>query len=167
MKTRNSTVTIERFRELLTYDPESGEFRRLVRKPKAPIGSVAGCIAPDGYQHIMIDYMRYKAHRLAWFVMTGSWPQGDIDHIDGDPGNNRFANLRDATVNENMQNRRRANRNNRGGLLGTSWHKAANKWRADIVLDHKQTYLGLFETAEDAHAAYLTAKRQMHPAGML
>lgn len=167
MAEKHSSLTLARFRELLSYDPLTGEFRRLVHRPKSPAGAIAGCLDNHGYRHIMIDYVRYKAHRLAWLVMTGELPINDIDHIDGNKGNNAFANLREVDMAANMQNRRRANKNNKGGLLGATWHKGAGAWRADIVIGRKQKYLGLYPTAEEAHSAYLTAKRELHPFGTL
>jgi hypothetical protein len=99
--------------------------------------------------------------RLAWFYTTGAWPKDQIDHIDGNKSNNRFANLREATPSQNTQNQRRAMRTNKLGILGVIL--ARGKFRAQIWFDGKNKFLGYFATAEAAHAAYLAAKRKFHP----
>lgn len=166
-KARRRVLTVDRFRELLSYCPHTGEFRRQVDKPHSAAGTIAGRVDEFGYRHITIDYTRYKAHRLAWFVTHGVWPGPQVDHIDGNPANNSIANLRPVVAAENGQNRQGANKNSKSGLLGVVWHTAASKWMATISVDRKQRYLGLFPTAEQAHAAYLAAKRELHPFGNL
>ena len=90
-----------------------------------------------------------------------AWPTGEIDHRDGDRGNNRIANLRDVSDAVNQQNRRNASRNSTSGLLGA--HRCGSKWYAKIGIDGKQKYLGAFATKEAAHAEYLKAKQSLHP----
>ena len=151
-----------RLRALLNYDAATGVFRWLVA-PNRRIkpGSVAGCLDTKGYRYIICDGRRYLEGRLAWFYTTGAWPKDQIDHIDGNKSNNRFANLREATQSQNMQNQRRAMRSNKIGVLGVSLDRG--KFRAQIWFDGKQKFLGYFATAEAAHAAYLAAKRKFHP----
>jgi hypothetical protein len=102
---------------------------------------------------------------LAWFYVTGKWPKNSIDHRDGDRANNRFKNLRDLTQSGNLQNRKVANANNACGLLGV--HKNGRRWRAKIKIDYRDVHLGYFDTPKQAHAAYLKAKRELHPFGLL
>lgn len=106
---------------------------------------------------------RYFAHRLAWLIYYGTWPKDQIDHIDGDRSNNRIANLREATHDENCENQHRAQSDNyTTGLLGASFDKRKRVFRASIMVKKVVYRLGTFKTAEEAHQAYLAAKRQLH-----
>ncbi|MCO1367149.1 HNH endonuclease [Burkholderia multivorans] len=150
----NRTPDISRIRDLLEYNPETGVF---MWKPKP-----AGHKRASGYISIHIDGVEIKAHRLAWFLVHGEWPQDRIDHINGDPSDNRISNLRDATARINAENQRRAKVTNQAKLLGVTWHAKRGKWQAEISTNGKKKYLGLFESAEEAHLAYLDAKRALH-----
>lgn len=159
-------LTLARLLELLEYFPDTGLFVwRVNRARLAKAGTVAGGLDSYGYIRIRIHGRKYRAHRLAWFYMTGKWPIDEIDHIDGNPSNNRFDNLREAIHRQNRQNLREPTRDNQCGFLGVS--KRGNRWRAIIVLDGKHTRLGNFSTPELAHAAYVAAKRRIHPFGTL
>ena len=165
MSTATDRLAAERLRELLDYDPTAGTFTwRQRRGGKATNGIEAGGRHRGNYRRIKVDGHRYLAHRLAWFYVHGVWPSVGIDHFDTDPSNNRFANLREATMSENRQNLRRAVRGS-AGLLGT-W-RSGNKWCAAIKLHGKRIHLGTFATTEAAHAAYVSAKRSLHPFGTL
>lgn len=155
-------LTAQRLRELLHYEPETGVFTRRVRTGcKTKAGEVAGGTNWAGYTQIRVDFNRYMAHRLAWLYMHGAWPQGSIDHIDGNPANNSFVNLRDVDHSANMQNQRKANRKSVTGTLGVSVGPKG-KHIAKIGIGGKTHYIGSFDTAEDAHAAYVSFKRQHH-----
>lgn len=160
MATRD--LTAARLRELLNYDPETG-LLTWIRSGQgvAYPGKVAGRFRPDGYVNIGIDKQLHQAHRLAWLYMTGEHPKHCIDHIDGNPANNRWANLRDVTHSVNHQNRRPGG-NNTTGYLGIT--RSGKKWSAKIVTNGKITYLGAHATPEEAHAAYMAAKRIQHEA---
>ena len=161
MSKPNCNLTQERLRELLHYEPLTGVFTRLVSTANwAKVGDVAGGKGGKDYLQIGIDNRDYKAHRLAWFYMTGAWPIDQIDHIDGNPVNNRIENLREATNSVNKQNMRKARSDNKSGLLGVG--KNGKKWRAVIGVDGKNKHIGYFDTPELAHAAYLDAKRVLH-----
>jgi hypothetical protein len=112
-------------------------------------------------QLIGIGGKQYLAHRLAWFYMTGRWPIKEIDHIDGNPLNNRWNNLREATPSQNSCNKD-GGRGRSLELRGASYDKTKRKWRSYINVRGKRTFLGDFETAEDAHNAYLEAARRLH-----
>ena len=162
MADRNS-LTAARLRELLHYDPELGWFMwRVTRTFTAVAGAVAGRINPKGYVSIKINGYTYLAHRLAWLYVHGIWPDKDIDHWDTSESNNCFSNLREATPRLNNENRRVANRDNATGFLGVCFHKKAGKFQASIKVAGKHLHLGLYQTAELAHAAYITAKRREH-----
>jgi hypothetical protein len=145
-----------RLKELLSYDPDTGEFRWLQSRYRNKVGTTAGCLYSEGYRVIALDRKRYLAHRLAWLFMTGVWPGGEIDHINGNPSDNRFANLREATRQQNGANRR-VGSNNKSGFKGVHWHKGDKRWRAQIMVAKRIIHLGSFETPEAAHAAYLIA----------
>lgn len=159
------TITVERLREVLDYDPETGILRwRISTSRRVRAGMVAGSLN-HGYRRIAIDRCVYLTHRIAWLYMTGAWPKDQIDHKNGVRDDNRFLNLREASNAENQHNQRHARRDNRTGLLGVSTN--GGRFQAQIMVDGKQHYLGCFGTAEAAHAAYVEAKRRLHPGGML
>jgi hypothetical protein len=161
-------LTAERLRALLKYNPETGEFT-WIQKPAKRIcaGSVAGAKRPDGYIQIGIDKRLHFAHRLAFLWMTGTVPGGEIDHIDRDTSNNRWANLRAVTTSLNQQNRRGAQSNNKtSGVLGVSWNARRGAWMAQIVVNGQNHFLGYHSSIDAARAAYLASKKMLHPASV-
>jgi hypothetical protein len=144
-----------RLLELLAYDSQTGVFLR--RRSQKPVAT----IQKNGRVQVCIDYVIFRAHRLAWFYVHGVWPAGDIDHIDGNPANNAIANLRCVTRSVNMENQRRARADNKLGVMGVS-QRGHNKFRATIVVSGKVQRLGNFSNPEAAHAAYRAAKRRLH-----
>lgn len=155
-------VTQERLRELLDYDPETGIFHWKSRRGKAAAGKVAGCLDGRGYCVINVDRKRHYAHRLAWVYVNGG-VRFCIDHINGDKGDNRIANLRDVDCKTNRQNTRKAYASNKStGILGVRVLKG--KYVSQIWVGGKDMHLGTFTTIEEAHAAYVEAKR-LHHAG--
>lgn len=149
-------------KRILNYDPDTGLFTWAAKTSrKVVVGSVAGCVNKAGYVVIGISGKLYYAHQLAWLFQTGQW-LARIDHKDGDRGNNRWGNIRPATPQQNALNARRAV-SNTSGFKGVSWHKAAGKWSAYIILDGKKRHLGLHERPEDAHAAYLAEAAAVQP----
>jgi hypothetical protein len=152
-------VTRARLRELLHYDPETGEFRWLKSvKRSLQSGDIAGTIDSQGYRRIIINGRIYRAHHLAWLYMRGNWCSLVIDHRDGDPANNRWANLRSATRSQNSANRR-LHRNNVCGLKGVSPY--GRRWCATICKNGRIHHLGIFLTPQAAHAAYVEAARKL------
>lgn len=168
---------------VLDYDKETGVFtwkarpvtensREHARKFNGRFaGKPAGSCHRTGdgrvYRAIKIEQKAYLAHRLAWLYVHGVWPNGEIDHIDNDASNNRIANLRDITSAENKQNRTAPARKSRSGRLGVLYIRATGKWQAKITINGEVKYLGTFADREEAYAAYLTAKRELHPFGEL
>jgi hypothetical protein len=153
-------IPIHRLREVLEYSPESGEIRNRVSRARALKGAVAGNKNADGYLCLMVDGKMLKAHRVAWCLMTGEWPTKHIDHIDGDKRNNSWLNLRQADAAQNAQNIAAAS-DRRDGLVGVS-RATSGGWRARIKLNYVEKHLGVFDSEQEAHAAYLEAKRSMH-----
>lgn len=153
-------LTAQRLRELLHYDPETGVFIwRNSARGRMRAGNIAGCVS-DGYRVIRINNQSFRGHRLAWLHERGAWPAFDIDHINGDRGDNRIANLRLSIGSINQENIR--SYKGAVGLLGVTFHRVTGKFQASLSVSRKRLHIGLFETAEEAHAAYLTAKREMH-----
>lgn len=153
---------IAELRRLFAYDRETATFVRLVKKGPNKVGAVAGTINAYGYKVIKIDGRNHLLHRLVWLLETGDWPKADIDHIDRNKLNNHISNLRDVSRSVNQQNRVKALRNNPTGMLGVSFHKSSNSYRAIIGLNNKQIHIGHFDNPEDARKAYLAAKRKYH-----
>lgn len=155
------SLTAKRLREVLRYDPQTGQFTWLVRLSiRILIGRNAGRINRHGYRIITIDCVRYHAHRLAWLYMTGEWPAHYIDHANLDKADNRFANLREASRQQNSANTKTPS-NNRSGFKGVQWHPQTKKWRARIGFNGKHQSLGLFKSPEEAHAAYAEAAEKL------
>jgi hypothetical protein len=151
--------------ERIAYDPSTGDLRWVVAARGITKGSIAGSVTREGYRQVRVGFKVYRAHRLAWFLVHGAWPDGEIDHINGDRSDNRLANLRVVDRVGNAQNRRGPQKNNKAGLQGVCWVKHAKRWRAQIMARKVMHRLGYFDTAEAAHAAYLSAKSSLHIAG--
>ena len=155
-------LTQERLKEVLHYDPKTGNFTRLVRtSARIKIGDIAGSNRGGGRRQISVNGKIYLSSRLAWLYMTGAWPANQIDHKNGVRGDDRFSNLRDVDGFINQQNRRRAQNGNKTGLLGA--HVARGRYESRIMVNGKNHWLGSYQTAELAHAAYLKVKRKFHP----
>lgn len=154
--------TADQVRGRLSYKPETGEFVWTARGRGIRVGFPAGTLQLDGRREITIFGRRHKAARLAWLYVHGVWPSGVIDHINGNPADDRIENLRDTTHQENIQNQHRAQRSNKSSkLLGVALHHSGS-WQARIAVKGKNLYLGSFKTPEEAHQAYVAAKRSMH-----
>lgn len=146
----------------LSYAPETGDFMWLKSGKGRSLLAPAGCSLSNGYVRINFNGGKHQAHRLAWFYMTGKWPDRMIDHINGDKLDNRWENLRQVERSTNGQNRRRANKNSASGLLGAHKCNSGPAWRSTIKTPGGAKFLGFFETAIDAHNAYISAKRKEH-----
>ena len=154
-------LSADRARELFSYNPETGELRWKVRRgPRAPKGGLAGHPSSNGYIRVKVDGVHQLVHRLVWLLRLGAWPKGVIDHRDGSKTNNIFGNLRDVTESTNQENRRTHQANSGTGLLGAS--AEGDGYAARIQLKGRQLNLGTFDTPNQAHQAYLTAKRDLH-----
>lgn len=150
------TVTADFLREIIDYDAASGLFRWKVVRGSAKVGQVAGRLNRSGYLQISIGWRKYSAHRLAWLFVHGTWPPTDVDHINGDKSDNRMCNLRLSTDSQNRANAK-IQGNSSTGLKGVCFHKKLGKWQATITVNGATRYLGLFGSAEEAHAAYQQA----------
>lgn len=148
-------------KELLSYNPDTGVFIWLKSYNNAVTGKQAKTKGRNGYIDIKIKGVRYYAHRLAWLYMTGEQPKNVIDHIDRDKTNNKFNNLRDVSVKENINNQIKPNANNSTGVRGVMPY--INGYSSQISVNGKNIHLGVFKSIEDAEAAYICAKNIFAP----
>ncbi len=154
-------LTADEVRKLLDYDPETGIFRW---KPRTPdmfdggnrtcaawntrwAGKMTGCPSDEGYLRIVIFGKCHKAHRLAWAITNGCWPESDIDHRNVEKSDNRIENLRKSTKLQNARNKRIISTNT-SGFKGVSYRKDRDKWTAQIMIGGKQRHLGYFGSPE-------------------
>lgn len=139
-------------KEDLRYDKDSGLFYWIKPAPKRTLTKPAGTLTSTGYIIIKYKYTKYFAHRLAWFYMTGEFPEDEIDHIDTDRKNNRWDNLRVATRTQNARNYKTKS-NNTSGIKGVS--RFRDKWRARCGENGKEKHIGIFKTLEEASIAFI------------
>lgn len=161
-------ITADRVRELFLYDPLSGSLTwRMNKNYRARAGERAGSLHGDAKRqsrYVRVDGVKCHEHRVIWLHVTGAWPEGMVDHRNGDASDNRWANLRDVSAEVNAQNRRKPRAGARVGLLGVVIKKRCpiKPYTSSITVGGKRKGLGFFATAEEAHAAYVKAKREMH-----
>lgn len=154
-------LTRKRLKELLHYDEQTGIFTRAKALNGASrIGQIAGSKNRLGYVVINVQGKPHYAHRLAFLYMIGRFPKV-TDHKDGNPSNNAWSNLREATQRQNCVNRLAQSRN-RFGLKGVDQLAPAGKFRASMSVNGKTRYLGVYVTPEEAHLAYMKASKEMH-----
>lgn len=147
-------------RALFQYDPMSGDLLwKDTRRRGATSGRRAGCIDAAGYVVVRVFGRRFKSHRLVWLYVTGETPKGVIDHINGVKSDNRFSNLRDVTVQENLRNMPRQT-NNKSGLPGVRWEKKVGKWVANIKVGGITRHIGTFDNLLCAASARKSAERK-------
>lgn len=150
---RMGDLTAKFVREAFSYDAETGElFWAKPRSNRVKVGARAGYRDKRGYKQIRIGQTCYWAHRVVWLYVTGEWPPGQLDHVNGDPSDNRILNLRPASPSENSFNTRRPSHNT-SGVKGVTWFKPTRKWMAHITINQKFKSLGLYETLEEAAEA--------------
>ena len=153
-------ITLARLKEVLHYDPDTGVFTWIKRTSnRVSVGTTA---KPNGrgYVNISIDGVSYPAGMLAWLYVTGQRPEYEIGHKNGNHGDNAWINLRDVPHLTNIENIRRPHRDSRN-MLGVQ-RQPSGKFTAKICVSGRQIYLGVYDTAELAHKAYIKAKREWH-----
>lgn len=149
----------ETLRKLLKYDASTGVFTWLLPNTPARPGDAAGSQNGLGYICIGVAQTLHRAHRLAWLYMTGEWPKHEVDHIDGDPTNNSWANLRAATHAQNTRNTKLRSTNT-SGFKGV--YALKGKFCARVMINGKSTYLGIFDTVEAANAIACATREEHH-----
>lgn len=163
-------LTCEHVRSIFTYSKKDGLLRW--RFPagmggKIPAGSVAGGIHPEGYRQVSVNGKTYRVSRIIWLYVTGKWPKGQLDHKDRNPGNDKWSNLREANGSQNKANNGKYKRQKPGkchcefkGVMAVQKARSI-RYRAGITKDGKRMNLGSFDTAEQAHAAYMKAAKAL------
>lgn len=146
--------------ETFSYDPESGDIVWKKKGHRKTPGQLAGSNNKADYRRLRVKGAMVLAHRAAWVLMTGEWPSQDIDHIDGDPHNNAWSNLRQATASQNCFNQR-VRRKHSTGHKGV-YRQPSGKWSASICGNGRQIYLGTFALKEDAIIARQNAAIRLH-----
>ncbi len=165
MVTRNIQKYIDRsefIKEYFSYDPLLGKIFWMKRPAysRIDVGDEAGCVVKTTGRHVVqVKKTMLYVHHVLWFLHYGYWPPEEIDHINNDRTDNDLRNLREATRLENSWNRRAHSKMGKG-LKGAYRLKGERRWFGQIVIDGKQTYLGRFDTEEEAHAAYCEAARR-------
>jgi len=152
------TLTQKRLKELLYYDPETGNFT--YKKPwfNRKIGDIASLKHSTGHTRIRLDGCLYYSHRLAWLYIYGYFPENEIDHINRNKSDNRICNLREVSVSCNMRNT--GNRsNNTSGVKGVYWFKQKSKWCSYIIISSKKYFLGLYSSFDEAVCTRLAAEQ--------
>ena len=129
------TVTANRLRKVMSYDPATGVFRWRMHTGRNNLGTVAGTIhPPKGYRVICVDGRIYRATRLAWLYMTGKWPKLEIGYINHKTSDTRWANLRAMT---HSQRAAASRRRNKLGVRGV-WITTSGKYVARIKVAGKK-----------------------------
>ena len=158
------SLSLDRVKELFRYVPEEGAIYwrddlKSFHRPYA--GKKAGgfCRSKNGYGRLIVrvDRQMQSVHRIIWLMHYGELPSGIIDHADGDTRNNRIENLRIATKAQNAANRG-APKTNPLGIKGV--RKMGKRFAAKIRVNYREMYLGMFDTAEAASAAYAKAAKE-------
>lgn len=155
------TVTVERLREVLDYNPDTGILRWKTRRGRIPAGAIAGAKREDGYVEVRVDKKKLYAHRIAWAIVHGEFPI-TVDHRNQDPSDNRLHNLRAATASQNQHNRG-PNKNSTTGIKGVHAH-VSGRFVAEIWVGGTKHYLGIYDTPLEAQAAYKIGADTYHGA---
>lgn len=153
----NQTQLKERF----LYDFLTGRFTRLPCSRKGRNSSLTGCVNNKGYTCIKILGKSYKAHLLAFLYMTGAFPTEVVDHIDGNPSNNAWSNLRECTLSQNQMNAR-LSKINTSGFKGVSLHKPTQKWMVTVRVNGKNVNFGIYKDIELADLVATETRNKYH-----
>jgi len=175
---KKSLHSIETLKEIVSYDPEAGTFQwkprpaKMFKTQKAHkawkkrFENQAAFVYENerGYKRTVIFGVPYYAHRLAWALHHGEWPVSEIDHINGNPSDNRIGNLRSADHTENCRNLKRPS-NNTSGVIGVSWLEDRQKWQAYIDDGIGRIPLGKYKDFKEAVIARKAAEAALryHP----
>ncbi len=151
--TTDSSLTYEEASKILTYDPETGEISRLNKR------SATNRPSKTGYKKLDVQGKTYGQHRLAWLLYYKKWPDNHINHINGDPSDNRICNLEDVLPLVNANSYRKISSRNKSGYKNVYWMESKQKWAASKMYYGVSYFLGLFETAEEANDAVIQFKK--------
>lgn len=156
-------LTAQRLRELLDYNDSTGVFTwRATRKGHVKVGDSAGYFRKDRYVIIGLDGKTYLGHRLAWLYMHDTWPSMYIDHIDGNPTNNKIENLRDVDPTTNGQNRRVLIRKTLTGFLGVDEYRPGI-WGVRLKVNGKIVKLSGLASKDAAEECSVALRKILQP----
>jgi hypothetical protein len=153
--------TPERLNREFSFNAETGIVTRKTAAANQLVGKTVGSSNSHGYLYAQIDYCKFRLHRAIWAMVHGSWPTEEIDHINGNRKDNRLANLRHVSRQQNATNLG-IRSNNKSGHKGVSWNKCRKKWMASISIAGKSKNLGGYKHLVDAVAAYKHASQILH-----
>lgn len=146
-------LTQEELKDLIHYDKETGEFTWLERRGGSAImGSPVGYLKTSGYMATKIKGKYYELHRLAFLYVEGYLPEECVDHIDRNPANNKWDNLREVSHSCNSMNKGTQS-NNTSCIVGVNWCESNQAWHARVTNKGKRIYLGQFKTKLEAALA--------------
>jgi hypothetical protein len=155
------TLDLGYLRSILNYSALNGDFRwKVSRRGTKGLGELAGKERKDRYRLICIDGRKYLAHRLAWFYVRGVWPDREIDHVNGDPADNRFINLREAKTSSQQRANSLSPKPNVTGFRGVEL-RPSGRWAVRISCGYKRTYLGMFDCPKKASEAYEAKAKEL------
>jgi hypothetical protein len=155
MRTTEKGLTVDRLREVLSYNADTGALTwRITTRGKIQAGRPAGSSNGNGYTVIKIDGKRHMAHRLAWGLSYGEFPDREVDHVNTVRDDNRLMNLRLATPSENRHN---ASGHRDSALQMKGVTPSRGLYQAQIKIGGRKVWLGRFLTQDAAHAAYRRA----------
>lgn len=156
-------VSVERLRQVLTYNPVNGD---LIWKHRGNpqwdaryAGTRAGALRRDLYVTVSVDNVNLAAHRIAWALQHGRWPEHFVDHIDGLPCENSGDDIRAATPSQNSANSR-VRRTNILGVKGVHYDAARKRYCAQLMVNGKKRNLGRFKTLAPAKRAYAEGAKE-------
>ena len=142
-------MEIARAMELFECDPDEGEVKWKCTGRGSRLDRIAGTTRPDGYRVVNADREMMYVHRIVWMFVNGEWPPDEVDHIDGNPSNNRIANLRSATRQQNAWNSDRSHLSTTGHP-NVTWNSVRQKWEVKIRTSAGRRTIGRFR---DLHVA--------------
>lgn len=160
--------TVEHLRSLFMYDPATGVVTNRVRRnynalAGAEIGTEFENAKGQRYRRVRIGKKMVLVHRLVWFMETGVWPKGEIDHVNGDGRDNRWVNLRDVTASQNKANLVRLKRNNQSGIQGVCFDVRKQVWITQLNCQGRRVHWSTHSTREAALAARRAAEQAYFP----
>lgn len=154
-------LSVNELQSAFEYEPWTGVLRWKRRAAnRVRVGAIAGCPKSD-YWQVCLNNQRMLAHRVAWAIHYGNWPQGEIDHINGDGLDNRIDNLRVTDHFGNMRNSKRMACNT-SGVKGVSWRSDSRRWRVTIRAGGRRLNLGSFKSIAEAAAVVAAARADHH-----
>ena len=159
-------ISVDRLRELFEVRDDGRLVRRVTASSRAAEGMLAGSQRSDGYWRVCVDGTHVLVHRVVFALTHGYWPALDIDHRDGDTGNNRPENLREATHQQNHYNRANRHKLNTSGVRGVTWDNKRGLWAVQVNTNGKNHHFGRWEDLELAALIAEEARRILFGASL-